>query len=98
MSKATLTTIKSFIRKSGSSLEILKKSSFDSMSDCCEQTEKRFFVPCVSTERFPENTLGIEGAWFVGRGRDLFSTYETENFIGYEIYNSCGTFFLAVKK
>lgn len=45
-----------------------------------------------------ENTLGYQGIWLVGSSRDHFSPYEDENFTGFEVYNCCGSFVVAVKK
>jgi hypothetical protein len=42
--------------------------------------------------------MGIKGAWFVGQSRDYFDAFENDNFIGYKVYNSCGSFYLAINK
>ena len=94
--RITLSTVKAFIRKNPE-LFILTKSSFDGMTDCCQSTKNKFFTPAKFGAKFPENTMGIEGAWFVKGSRDYFRPYESGNFSGIEVYNCCGTFILAAK-
>jgi hypothetical protein len=91
MSKITLSTIKSFINKNGTKLYINQKSKQEVNGD---------FVPLtISKRKNPQNDLGFEGIWIVGSGSgNLFSFYEDKDFIGYEIYNCCGTFVLALPK
>jgi hypothetical protein len=97
MKKLTLTTIKSFIKRevTAGRLYIKKKSDFDGMVDCvmsCDSDWKK-----VDSFNFEEkNTYGIHGAWFIGR--DLINTYSDDTFIGYEVYNCCGSFLLAFKR
>ena len=95
-SNPTLTTIKSFIRKN-QNLYISTQSRFDGMVDCVMPCDNKTFEPAKPSDGF-KNTLGIEGAWFVFDSRDLISEYEDDNFKGYEVYNCCGRFILAVKK
>lgn len=95
--KITKATIKSFIRKNIDNLYINVQSSFDGMTDCCESREGGF-TKAVTTQDHPEHTIGVSGAWFVGDSRDYFSAFENDTFKGYEVYNCCGHFNLAVKK
>lgn len=97
MSKITLATIKSFIKKNEGKLYIKNESTFDGMVDCV--------MPCRDTgwklaEKSDNQAYhqGVKGAWFVGGSRDYFTPYEDKQFTGYEVYNSCGTFLLAVHK
>jgi hypothetical protein len=103
MSKITLSTVKSFIRKNDGKLFINVKSSFDGMTDCCEslhdgfQPAKKSKLPeCFSN--CIDNTLGIAGAWFVGSSRDYFREYSDQTFTGITVSNCCGHFVLAIKK
>ena len=48
-------------------------------------------------ENNASHTLGVNGAWFVGDSRDYFTAYDDGQFSGYEVYNCCGSFVLAVK-
>ena len=95
MKKTTLATIKSFIRKNEDKLHINLQSRFDGMTDCCESCHAGF-EKTVKTDRCAENTLGIEGAWFVKGSADYFRPYDDGKFKGYEVYNCCGRFVLAV--
>ena len=97
--KITLATIKSFIKKNQENLYINVLSSFDGMTDACEDQNDGFKKAEETTNRFSVlNNKGIEGAWFVGESRDYFSPYEDKLFTGYKITNACGKFILAIKK
>ncbi|HUV01738.1 MAG TPA: hypothetical protein VMW32_12305 [Bacteroidales bacterium] len=95
--KTTKATIKSFIRKNSDSLFINIKSAFDGMHDCCMPRENGFHKVTID-ETGHENTLGVPGAWFVGSSRDYFNDYEDDHFMGFEIFNCCGKFILAIEK
>lgn len=98
MSKITLATVKSFVRKNGPALHILKKSRFDGMTDGCESTGDREFSPVLKSDLdCDKHTLGIAGAWFVGSSRDYFTPFEKDGFKGFEVYNCCGHFTLAIR-
>jgi len=45
-----------------------------------------------------ENTLGYHGIWLVRDSRDSFTPYEDDQFIGYDVYNCCGSFIVATPK
>ena len=94
--KITLSSVKAFIRKS-SPLYIMEKTSFDGMTDCCEPCGDKSFHLAFRTDKWVENTLGIQGAWFVKGSRDYFRPYLEGEFTGIEVSNSCGHFILAVK-
>ena len=79
-------------------LYISCKTSFDGMVDGCTSCSDKGFKPVTMIDSNLSSTLGISGAWFVGGSRNLFNTYEDENFTGIEVYNCCGSFVLAVKK
>jgi hypothetical protein len=96
--KITLATIKSFIRKNEGNIFIYAKSTFDGMVDCVMPTGNKEFVPAKKTDSHIQYTFGIEDAWFVGRSADMFRPYEDSKYIGYNIYNCCGEFNLAIKK
>ena len=96
--KVTMATIKSFIRKNFENLHISYISHFDGMTDGISMSSDRSFMAIKPTDQNTHRTLGITGAWFVGSSRDYFEVYEDDDFKGYEIYNSCGSFVLAVKK
>lgn len=99
MAKVTLSTIKAFVRKNEGRLHIKEKSRFDGMVDCVMPTGDGAFHPALKDERgFTDNTMDIQGAWFVKGSRDWFTPYEDEKFVGYDISNCCGSFTLAVPK
>lgn len=104
--KVTLTTIKSFIRNNADKLLIKQKSSFDGMVDMVTESKDHFRKVDASKINFAKNsygstqdhTYGIPGAWFIEQSRDYFTPYETSEMIGYNVYNCCGEFYLAILK
>jgi hypothetical protein len=99
MTKITLNTIKSFIRKNPH-LYINTKSTFDGMVDGVRDCETQGFTLAQTPDegRNHKNTLGVQGAWFVFGSRDYFTAYEDDQYTGYEVYNCCGKFILATAK
>jgi len=97
--KTTLATIKSFVKreKNNNNLYIKVKSGFDGMVDCVMPVDDGF-GKVKETTLLNDNTLGMEGAWFVGGNRDYFDDYADDNFIGYLISNCCGSFIIAMKR
>jgi hypothetical protein len=103
MKKITLSTIKSFIRNNKDNLYVKTKSSFDGMTDGIEQVKDSFrLVPCENIDFENKDTFGINGAWFVGGGRNNFEKVDVitkESFFeGFQISNCCGTFQLVKSK
>jgi hypothetical protein len=96
--KITLATIKSFIKKNSEILFISKDSSFSGMDDCVMPSGVAGFKIATKTDRNIDNTLGIDGAWIVKGSRDYFSKFENEDFIGFDVYNCCGSFKIAILK
>jgi hypothetical protein len=94
MKKITLSTVKSFIKKT-SNLHIDVQSVFDGMSDCVMPVSDTGFTPAHRIDRHLDNTLGIQGAWFVKGSRDYFSEYDDGEFKGFTVHNCCGSFILA---
>ena len=107
--KITVATVKSFIRKNRAALLIRTKSSFCGMEDMVVEREDDGFTPALTRDvwcdqsrkyipRSPDcrHTLGIMGVWFTGR--DMCNTFETETHRGFEVYNCCGNWFVAVAK
>lgn len=98
MTKITKATIKSFIKKNEGKVYVMMKSRFDGMYDCVMETGVKEFSPATKESNMIEHTLGISGLWLVGGSRNTFFHYEDDNFIGYEVYNCCGTSVIAVQK
>jgi hypothetical protein len=99
MSKVTMATIKSFVRKNQGKLYIRTKTRFDGMVDGCEPCKDQDFSPALQSDltNASSHTLGIAGAWFVGQSRDYLNPINDGGFVGYHVYNCCGSFDLAVK-
>lgn len=97
MSKITKATFKSFLKKN-QEIYINVKSTFDGMVDGCVSV-KNGFEKAVKTDYFVENTCGFEGIYLVngGRGRDRFRIYDDGIYKGFEVYNCCGSFIVAIK-
>lgn len=95
--KITLATVKSFARRNKENLFVKVKSSFDGMTDCVE-TVKDDFKKVELEEPTNYWRIGLQGVYIVGQSRDYFSNYEDDKYIGIEIYNSCGSSILAIKK
>lgn len=100
MSKITLATVKSFVKKNFDKLYIKHISHFDPMTDCVEHSHKPEFKKVMPDEDRGDHrhSLGILGAWFVLSSSDYFSVFENDDYSGIEVYNCCGSFILAVKK
>ena len=99
--KITLATIKSFIKREAENdnLYIKVKSNFDGMIDCVAEVKDEFTKKDKANLNFNEkHTLGFAGLWLVGQSRDYFTAYADDNFIGYEIYNCCGSCIIAMAK
>ena len=96
--RVTLATIKSFIKKSSAAgnLYFQSKSNFDGMVDCVMETNG-IMEKFRATEKNLQFTLGISGAWFVGRSSDHFREWSKDGYRGYEVYNCCGHFIIATK-
>lgn len=98
MAKATMATIKSFVRKNQGRLYIREASSFDPMTDCVQSVpwcERKF--QSAEPGKHPDNDLGVSGAWFVKGSRDYFTPISEDGFTGFHVYNCCGSFDLAVR-
>ena len=95
----TMATVKSFIKKNQGKLYIKNLSDFDGMVDCVMPCDDKGFRLAQAPEvgRNHENCLNIRGAWFVLGGGDRVYEFSDGQFEGYEIYNCCGNFFLAVE-
>ena len=94
--KITKATFKSFIKKNEGKLFTVRKTRFDGMTDSVENTGSEI-SPAVKTESHVDHTLGLAAVWLVGGGRDYFSHYEKNGFVGIEFYNSCGSGIVAVQ-
>lgn len=106
MKKPTLATLKAFIRKNHSNLMIRCDPSFDGMIDGTSYNHEAKFSPIKKLDRSHmafksaegsfDNTLGISGVWLVGSSRDHITGYSKDGMFGYEVYNCCGSFVVAL--
>ena len=97
MAKVTLATVKSFIKKNRDNLLISCRSEFDGMVDGVVGIEDKSFHPALPAEYEHSNNMNIAGAWFVFGSRDSITPFEKDGLRGFEIYNCCGSFALAVQ-
>lgn len=111
MAKATLATVKSFVRKHrDNGLMVWSKSRFDGLTDGVESTSELGFTPAtartyfdretggfVATDATDRNHLGLNGIWLVGESRDMITPISRDGFVGFEVYNCCGCFEVAIK-
>ena len=95
--KITLATLKSFAKRNSDKLFVRVESSFSGMSDMVESV-KDTFKPAKLTDDTGYYKIGVSGIYTVGSSRDYFTIHEDAEFIGIEVYNSCGSSILAVKK
>jgi hypothetical protein len=97
MSKPTLSTLKSFVKKNREALHIKVRGSFDGMTDCVEHNRDAQFLPATESDIDSRHTLGVNGIWLVLGSRDHITPYFADGFSGYQISNCCGSFIVAVK-
>jgi hypothetical protein len=97
--RRTKTNFKSFIQKNAANLLVKVNSEFDSMSDCVRTADGAWrMVEQSAIELDKPYTMGIDGVWLVGGGRDWFEHYETDAVIGIRGFNCCGFFTVAVAR
>lgn len=105
MTKATIATVKSFIRKNEAKILINVKSSFDGMTDSVEslkggfrplekENQRQVFV----TDHNSNPTLGYKGVWLVGCSRDTVKPFSEGGLQGFEVHNSCDRWIVAVRE
>lgn len=95
--RITRATFKSFVTKNRTNLLIKVTSKFDGMQDMVDSTGEKDFVPVRERDSNADNTLGIQGVWLVGGGRDYFTAFEEQGVTGIEGYNCCGSFRIGIK-
>ena len=94
--KATIATVKSFIKKNRAALLVRVGSRFDPMTDCVQSASGATFAPASDSIHPCENNAGVSGVWFVGRSRDYVQRFQSGAIIGFEVSNSCGHWVVAV--
>ena len=96
MAKITMATVKSFIRKNTDNLYLKKINSYDSMCDGVNERAAHGFTQVALNPQAHANKLGIDGAWCTPGG-NLLTEYNDGIFKGFDVYNCCGHFVIAVK-
>lgn len=96
--RITLATVKSFIKKNEGKLFVNPKSHFDGMVDCVMPNENSGFKPAQPSYTPRENNFNMQGVWFVFGGGDSYTPYDDGKFQGFDVYNCCGNFIIAVEK
>ena len=96
--KITLATLKSFAKRNEKNIYSNLVSSFSGMTDMVEDNDKPQWNKSEVAEPTGYCKTGISGIYTVGQSRDYFEIYEDSQYFGIEVYNSCGTTILAVKK
>lgn len=102
MKKPTLATLKAFIRKNEANLFIRVKSQFDGMTDGTEYLSSPKFTPASEhktewAESCKDHTLGFQGLWLVKQSRDYITEIKEDGFIGFHVYNCCGSCDIGIK-
>jgi hypothetical protein len=94
--RITMATIKSFIKKNSEELFLKKINSYDGMCDGVNERAAHGFTQVEFNHQSHANQLGIPGAWFTPGG-NLLTEYNDGVFKGFDVYNCCGHFIIAVK-
>jgi len=94
--KVTRATLKSFIKKNREKLLVSEKSCFDPMEDGVRSCADKGFYPATSSYVAHDCTYGVAGVWVVGGGRDCITPFEKDGLKGFEVYNCCGSFAVAI--
>lgn len=92
MAKTTIATVKAFARKNADNLFVKSLSDFDGMTDCVQSVKDDFKKVSI------ENAFGHSGVYLVGSSRDCINAYEDDKFVGYKVYNCCGSGIIATTK
>jgi len=108
--KITIATFKAFIRRNSDKLYIKVNSKFNGMIDMVDNVEDDYSKVDASKINLNthytakdgwknfNNELGIPGCWLVGGGRDYTRLINNDKYVGINIFNSCGSFNIVVKK
>jgi len=99
--RPTIAHLKKFIAKyRDNGLLVRQTSKFDGMTDGVESCPNAAFHPATKATYSCENNFGgIAGVYCVFQSRDRISEINEigTGMIGYEVYNCCGSFSVAVR-
>jgi hypothetical protein len=96
MAKTTLATIKSFIKKNSNNLYLMRYHKFDSSYDGIRLDPNPAFEQVTYNPVSDSHRLGIDGAWFTYGGNN-FTPYDDGVYKGFNVYNCCVNFVIAIK-
>jgi hypothetical protein len=100
MRKFTIASAKKFIKANQNNLLVKFESTFDGQIDGTSFNRGAQFDTATVDfdDRCASNNHGVIGCWFVGSSRDMLTPFEDNEMIGFNVYNSCGSFSIAIKK
>lgn len=93
----TMRNIKTFIKNNRESLLISELKKWGEPANDGEPTASIGFKTPKKDTAHPVYTLGIKGAWFMGHGCDYYYSYSANGKTGYEVFNGCAHFVLAIE-
>lgn len=96
--RITKATLKSFIKRNSDKIYTNELSSYDGMQDMVTKRESGFTPAEVDMEKVNKGEHYILDGVYLVYGKNWFDLYEDDNFIGIEVYNSCGNSVVAIKK
>jgi hypothetical protein len=96
MAKITLATVKSFIKKNSTNLYLMRHHKFDGSYDGIRFDPNPAFEQVNYNPVSDAHRLGIDGAWFTFGGNH-FTPYDDGVYTGFDVYNCCGNFVIAIK-
>lgn len=100
MAKVTLATLKSFLKKNDGKIYVYNKSRFDGMCDGVRDIhDAQWILSPYKYNSEKRNSFGhTHLIHCVDSGGNLVTPYSKDGFIGFEVYNCCGCFVVAIKE
>lgn len=97
MSKITIATVKSFIKRNRAQLLVKVTSQFDGMQDMVVGIENAQFHPAMDNQ-IPDSkrSLGICGVNFTASTRNYCTAFSDGTYEGFSVSNCCGSWLVAV--
>ena len=93
--KITKSTINSFIRKNRDCVLVKTLSQFDGMVDCVMPQESDFTKMQFILDSEGKEHPSVRSARLYSGS--VYTSYENNGMVGYEIDDSCGTYIIAIK-
>lgn len=89
----TLRNLKSFIAANFGRIYTKTLTDFDGMTDCVDRVDDEFELDTAGDSDMESYTLGYKKIWLVSR--NTIVDYRDDKFVGFKVYNSCGSFIVA---